>query len=436
VSNTTDQGTILIVDDSPSHLGLLFDCLTDAGFGVLTAQDGQSAILKVKQDCPDVILLDIIMPGIDGFETCRRLKADESTRDIPIIFMTALSQTAVVVKGFQLGAVDYITKPAQQEVVLARVTTHLTIQRLKQSLQEQNAKLQQEIQQRQQVEAALQEANQELQRLVRVDSLTQLANRRHFDECLSQAWRILLREQLPLSLLLCDVDFFKAYNDRRGHQAGDECLREVAQAIKRAVKRPADLVARYGGEEFAVILPNTNGDGALRVAEEIRLSLHKQSIAHPKSPIGDYVTLSLGVSSTIPCFNYSFETLIEAADRALYQAKDSGRDRAVFLPVAHDTSHNHCESDLNRRAIAAWKQDSIQYGGVSLPSCSILRDELCSTGVFTGSEPVSVSISPSDFRREQVKDDNAQAAIDSTAMQERAVSDSTGSSGTVPPVSS
>jgi diguanylate cyclase (GGDEF)-like protein len=437
VLNTADRGTVLIVDDSPTNVGLLCDCLTSEGFRVLTAQGGESAIETVKHDCPDVILLDIIMPGIDGFETCRRLKTHESTRDIPIIFMTALSQTAVVLKGFELGAVDYITKPTQQEIVLARVTTHLTLQKLKHHLQEQNAKLQQEIQQRQQAEAALLKANQELQRLVRIDSLTQLANRRHFDECLSQAWCILRREQLPLSLLLCDVDFFKAYNDRNGHQAGDDCLRVVARSIRRAVKRPADLVARYGGEEFAVILPNTNGEGALRVAQEIRLSLHNQAIAHPQSPIGEYVTLSLGVSSTIPGFNSSFQELVAAADRALYQAKESGRDRAVFVPIDYQPSHNSGENPVNRRqAIAALQRDTTQVSGVSVSSRPTLGEELCSMEMFTGIEPVSVSISPSNFRKEQARGDSTQVVPNSSATPEQGASDSTGSSGTTPPTSS
>src|ERR671932_2474575 len=335
-----DKGTILFVDDSPTTLEMLFDFLTHAGFKVLIARDGESAIQIAQSDCPDIIFLDIIMPGMDGFETCRRLKANESTQDIPVIFMTALSQTAVVVKGFQLGAVDFIIKPTQKEIILARVTTHLTIEKLKHSLQVQNARLQQEIQQRQQVETALQEANQELHRLATSDPLTQVANRRLFDQCLSKAWHILVREQLPLSLLLCDVDFFKLYNDSKGHQAGDECLQQVAQALKHAVKRPADLVARYGGEEVVVILPNTNGEGAMRVAEEIRLSVRRVGVTHPKSPISEYVTLSLGVSCIVPCDEASPENLIAAADRALYQAKQLGRDRAVMIPLTNADSRD------------------------------------------------------------------------------------------------
>jgi diguanylate cyclase (GGDEF)-like protein len=281
----SDKGTILFVDDSPTSSEAVLDFLINSGFQVLIARNGDSSIQIAQSSHPDVILLDIIMPGMDGFETCRRLKANESTKDIPVIFMTALSQTAVVVKGFQLGAVDYIIKPSQKEIILARITTHLTIQKLRRSLQEQNGQLQQEIQQRQQAETALQDANQQLHRLATSDALTQVANRRLFDECLNKAWSILAREQLPLSLMLCDVDFFKLYNDSKGHQAGDECLYQVARAMKQAVKRPADLVARYGGEEFAVILPNTPGEGAMRVAQEIQSFVRELAIAHPKGSI-------------------------------------------------------------------------------------------------------------------------------------------------------
>lgn len=361
----SDKGRILIVDDSPSNLEGLFDYLTDAGFEVLLARDGESALQTVKSAYPDVILLDIIMPGIDGFETCHRLKANESTKDIPVIFMTALSQTAVVVRGFQLGAVDYIIKPIQKEIVLARVTTHLTIQKLQRSLQEQNAKLQREIQQRHQAEASLQDANQELKRLATIDGLTHIANRRRFDECLNLAWRISVREQMPLSLLLCDVDCFKLYNDTKGHQAGDECLQQVAKAIKRAVKRPADLVARYGGEEFAVILPNTNGEGGIQVAEQIRSSLRTFAIAHPLSPVSEYVTLSVGVSCTVPCHEGSPEELLAAADQALYQAKESGRDRAVFVRLPHNSSRCGCthRGDINK-AIGISKRNVTQRGDI------------------------------------------------------------------------
>lgn len=176
----------------------------------------------------------------------------------------------------------------------------------------------------------LEEANQNLQRLAYVDGLTQVVNRRRFDECLYQEWRRLAREKAPLSLIMCDVDFFKLYNDTYGHQAGDKCLQQIAHAISCTVKRSADLVARYGGEEFAVILPNTQAEGAVGLAEEIRARIKNLSIIHKNSQVSKYVTLSLGVASTIPEPKSSPARLVAAADRALYQAKAQGRDRVIL----------------------------------------------------------------------------------------------------------
>jgi diguanylate cyclase (GGDEF)-like protein len=177
----------------------------------------------------------------------------------------------------------------------------------------------------------LQGVNQELHCLATSDSLTSIANRRAFDDCLEQEWQRLSQAQLPLSLILCDLDYFKLYNDTYGHQAGDNCLQQVAKAISRAVKRPNDLVARYGGEEFAVILPNTNAIGAVKIAEDIRSFIHSLKIVHANSQVSKYVTLSLGVSSTIPSDDSSVTMLIAMADEALYQAKKLGRDRVFLL---------------------------------------------------------------------------------------------------------
>jgi diguanylate cyclase (GGDEF)-like protein/PAS domain S-box-containing protein len=183
----------------------------------------------------------------------------------------------------------------------------------------------------------LQAANQELARLASSDSLTQLANRRRFDEYLAKEWRRLEREKTPLSLILCDVDYFKNYNDTYGHQAGDYCLQEVATALRQAVRRPADLVARYGGEEFAIILPYTPIDGAYYVAETIRKNILGLKILHEGSPISQYVTISLGITSTIPNHQSWPAKLIEAADKALYQAKQAGRNCAIDLHVESTT---------------------------------------------------------------------------------------------------
>ncbi len=184
-----------------------------------------------------------------------------------------------------------------------------------------------------QAKAELENANKKLHRLAILDSLTQVANRRRFDQYFDQEWRRLTREQLPLSLILCDLDYFKCYNDSYGHQRGDECLIQVAQAIRQAVKRPADLVTRYGGEEFAVILPNTKAQGAKNVAQRIRLALKQLEISHYSSKASQYVTLSLGISSIIPSRDKSPDLLLNAADQALYKAKQQGRDRYYFDPV-------------------------------------------------------------------------------------------------------
>lgn len=312
----TMQDTLLIVDDTPENIAVLFNFLSGHGFKILVAENGEDALENAQDERPDLILLDVIMPGIDGFETCRRLKSNPPTQEIPVIFITALSDTLDKVKAFKLGAVDYITKPFQQEEVLARVNTHLTIRKLQNELQAQKE--------------ALEKANLELQRLATLDSLTQIANRRCLDEYLRREWRRAVREQTPLSLILCDIDYFKNYNDSYGHQAGDDCLQQVAEALSRTVKRTSDLVARYGGEEFTVILPNTPVEGAMQIAGLIQQNLQTLKIVHPDSVVNEYITLSIGVTSTVPSPQDTPEKLINMADNALYEAKREGRNRIIL----------------------------------------------------------------------------------------------------------
>ena len=198
-----------------------------------------------------------------------------------------------------------------------------------QELEAKNQQLEQEIKERKRIEEKLQRANRQLNRLVTIDGLTGVANRRHFDDYLAQEWQRLKREQNPLSLILCDVDHFKLYNDTYGHLQGDDCLRKVAQKIQQVVKRPADLVARYGGEEFAIILPNTNLLGAQYLAHQIQAAIHELKIAHRRSPTSKLVTVSMGVATYIPHQKSSLNQLIEATDKALYTAKQQGRDRVI-----------------------------------------------------------------------------------------------------------
>jgi diguanylate cyclase (GGDEF)-like protein len=305
------NGVVLIVDDNPTNLSVLSLALKSAGYKTRVAMDGVSALEQVQDDPPGLILLDVQMPGIDGFETCIQLKANPALRDIPVIFITASADLDQKVKGLSVGAVDYITKPFQQEEVLARVKVHLELRFLTQKVQEQAI--------------ALQQANQELHRLANLDGLTAVANRRRFDEYLTQEWRRLQREQNYLALILCDIDYFKNYNDFYGHQAGDACLRKVAQAIHDCLKRPADLVTRYGGEEFAIILPNTSPEGAVYVAQLIQTTIQELAIPHEHSQVSSCITLSLGISSQIPDGDHDAYALIAATDKALYIAKSKGR---------------------------------------------------------------------------------------------------------------
>ncbi|NJM76257.1 MAG: diguanylate cyclase [Acaryochloridaceae cyanobacterium RU_4_10] len=306
------DGVILIVDDNPTNLSVLSIALKGAGYKTRVAMDGVSAIEQVQEDPPALILLDVQMPGINGFETCMKLKANPVTQDIPVIFITASVDLDQKVKGLSVGAVDYITKPFQQEEVLARVKVHLELRFLTKKVQEQAI--------------ALREANQELHRLANLDGLTAVANRRRFDEYLDQEWRRSQREQNSLALILCDIDYFKNYNDYYGHQAGDVCLKRVAQAIDDCLKRPADLVTRYGGEEFAIILPNTSSEGAVHVAQLIQTTIRQLSIPHHHSLVSSFVTLSLGVSSQVPNAELDAHALVATTDKALYISKAEGRN--------------------------------------------------------------------------------------------------------------
>jgi diguanylate cyclase (GGDEF)-like protein len=476
-----DRLSILLIDDQVDNLRFLSAILTQQGYKVRKAISGEMALETLQVEHPDLILLDIQMPQMDGYEICSILKATPATQDIPVIFLSALDSPMDKVKAFAVGGADYITKPFQAEEVLARIGHQLIIQQQQQQLKDQNQQLQLQMERERligmitqhiheslelkeilhttvkevqqllqtdwvmiqrlsrnsgseivaealgstylpvldwliyeggdwselendrethviedihnsnlsspyttilanfQIQASLmvpiikgndvwgqliahhcsvprawqaweidllkqlavqlaiaiqqselyqhlQSVNQELKRLATTDGLTQIANRRYFDEYFDQEWQRLKREQQPLSLILCDVDYFKRYNDHYGHQAGDECLKQVAQAIDRVIKRPADLVARYGGEEFVVILPNTDLEGVFCVAEQIQAELANLQLPHAVSEVSDQVTLSMGVANAIPDVKYTAHCLIAIADWALYTAKAQGRN--------------------------------------------------------------------------------------------------------------
>lgn len=488
------QSNILVVDDHPANLSLLMQILTGQGYKVRVSPNGNLALRSIHLMLPDLILLDINMPDMDGYTLCQHLKSQPQTKDIPVIFISALGETWDKVRGFTLGAVDYITKPFEPVEVLARIQHQLQWQASQAHLKLQNIQLQlllsttqainaakdvdsaleailtqicqslgwdlgeawipdqegnylvcspgcyigdqglrrfydqtrslrftpdmglvgkvwssqqpQMIEdlsagvsddeflsvkyaidagvrgvisipvisqqeavtessrsvvavlnffqkkilvirldslqlimtiadqlssfiQRKQAEDQLRELNLELKKLANLDGLTQVANRRRFDDYLLQEWRRSMREEQWLSLVLCDVDYFKLYNDYYGHLAGDDCLQRVAQTMNDQVQRPADLVARYGGEEFVLLLPNTPSEGAQQVAFNLQSRIQSLRLPHAQSKVKPYVTMSLGVASVIPRANSSPEVLIIAADQALYQAKHQGRDQVV-----------------------------------------------------------------------------------------------------------
>ncbi len=290
---------LLVVDDQPVNIQALYRIFAP-DHRVLMATSGAKALTLCKQDPPDLILLDVVMPEMDGHEICARLKADEATRNIPVIFVTSHTDAEEETKGLELGAIDFIAKPVNPAVVRARVKTHLTL------------KAQSDL----------------LRRMVFIDGLTGVANRRCFDERLDTEWRRAARSALPLALLMVDVDHFKRFNDRYGHQVGDECLRRVACAIKGGLLRPGDLVARYGGEEFACILPETDFDGALAVGAGIEQAVRELRIEHAGSDVSSAVTVSIGVSMGLPDRDGAPSRLLALADAQLYRAKHSGRARA------------------------------------------------------------------------------------------------------------
>jgi diguanylate cyclase (GGDEF)-like protein len=315
--NYIQNATVLVIDDSPTNLAVLYDYLNSMGAEVLVKKDGESGIEIAIRKQPDIIILDVLMPTIDGYETCRRLKLESTTKAIPVIFASALVETADKLKGFEMGGVDYITKPFQLEEVLARIEVHLSIITLQQQLQLANQ--------------ALEIANQKLYKQTVLDGLTQISNRRHFDDYLAQEWQRAVREKQSIALLICDIDFFKQYNDTYGHQGGDDCLKKIAHIMDNVPKRPMDLVARYGGEEFGVILPNTNIAGAIKIGEQVCQVVRDLKIPHEKSSVAGYVTLSLGINCIIPTTENNVTEFIEMADKALYQAKNQGRNQVCVF---------------------------------------------------------------------------------------------------------
>ena len=296
---------LLVVDDQRVNIQAVYQAFA-ADHQVLMATSGEQALALCASQQPDLVLLDVVMPGMDGHEVCRRLKADPATRDIPVIFVTAHHDEAAETLGLDLGAVDFISKPINPKIVRARVRTHLTLK----------------------AQADL------LRQWVYIDGLTGVFNRRHFDEHMAAEVGQSQREATPLSVILLDVDLFKRYNDRYGHQAGDDCLRRVASALQAGIRRPKDIAARYGGEEFACLLPNTDLAGALSLARQLVAGVQALQITHADSSVAPVVTASLGVCCRPGRQAGTAAELLRQADAQLYRAKTLGRNQACGALLA------------------------------------------------------------------------------------------------------
>lgn len=295
--DNTEKRRILVVDDETSNIDALCGILT-SNYDLIVAKNGQSAIEKAKKHLPDLILLDVIMPDMSGFEVITQLKNTDITLRIPVIFITGLDSSEDEEKGLLLGAVDYIAKPFKSSIVKARVRTHLQIV----------------------------EYISMIERLCKVDALTNIANRRFFDSQLLEEWNRAVRDSRSLAIIMIDIDHFKNYNDTYGHPQGDALLSSLAEVYRQSLHRPGDFVARYGGEEFVVVLPGLDTKGALEVAEHMRSNVENTMVLCSDGT-ETRVTISLGVNAESPSVGGNPANFLSNADKALYEAKSTGRNR-------------------------------------------------------------------------------------------------------------
>jgi diguanylate cyclase (GGDEF)-like protein len=295
------KARILIVDDDKISLRLLAGLLKQ-DYILEQAESGKQALEMIESNPPDLILLDVMMPEMDGFQVIHKLKSNQSTQNIPVIFITALHSFRSEEAGLSLGAVDYIKKPFIPSIVQARVRNILKMVR--------HRKL--------------------LETLAHIDGLTEIPNRRYFDMATLREWKRAMRYQNFISIAIADVDYFKQFNDNYGHAKGDQVLLSLANEIRLNLKRPYDLVSRYGGEEFGILLPKTSAEKAYQLCETVRKAVEGLNIAHEFSSVSNKITISIGGATVIPAQNLELSTIIEKADGQLFKAKNNGRNRVEW----------------------------------------------------------------------------------------------------------
>ena len=286
--------------------------LEDFGHNVICCQNGEEAVKEYLNGHPDLILMDVVMPVMDGYQAAKKIRSIDDDW-VPIIFLSTRAEPRDVAAGIDAGGDDYLTKPVDETILKAKLVAMQRIASMRHKLIE--------------VSRDLEEANSVLRRQADVGGLTGLANRRLLDRHLELEIARCTRTLSPLSIIMADLDHFKAYNDHYGHIAGDNCLKTVARALNQAISRGNDLACRFGGEEFCIVLPDTDRDGVVHVAEQLRARIEELQISHVEN--GGVVTLSLGTSTTVPEHGCTAELLLSGADRALYEAKQTGRNRVV-----------------------------------------------------------------------------------------------------------
>ena len=299
-TSTADKQTVLVVDDAISNIKMLGEILR-ADCDIVFATNGKAALQQATRVLPDLILLDVVMPDMDGHQVCQPLKQNPATSHIPVIFITALDSIEDEEKGLEVGAIDYIAKPFHPPIVTMRVRNHLELVRHR----------------------------KRLKMLSTTDGLTGIANRRRFDEMLHKEWHRALREQEFISILLIDIDHFKQYNDHYGHLKGDECLKLIANIFQSSIKRETDFLARFGGEEFSVILPNTDLKGAEAFALQLMQNIQDAEIPHEGNGSFGKITASIGLTSLLPNTSITAADALSFTDGCLYEAKNAGRNTCI-----------------------------------------------------------------------------------------------------------